>query len=103
MSEQSVTIDPRDNIDDVMDNFDFHKVAQMMEAVNWKWWGSPDTPTEGELRATARKRLIDAHECALKHCEDYSVSSGGFKATCHVDDEGAAFTLFWGEEYTNYY
>ena len=96
------TTDPRDNIDDIMDNFDFARVRKMMTAVKWHWWGNSEAPTDGELRACARKLLQSAHKDTVRHYESYSAASGGFYAKCYIDEDGKAwFQLMWGEEYSN--
>ena len=87
-------MDYQEQIDDIMDHFDFGRVRQIMEAVEWKWGGEGEAavPHESELRACARKHLrslVDQDLC-------YS-ASGGFYAFKHED----TLSLLWGEEYTS--
>jgi hypothetical protein len=98
-------LDIRDIIDDVMDGFDFDKVHRMMTAVNWTWGGEEQSPCISELRASARRNLRRAHECCLKHCEAYTVSSGGFTARVDYDDEVDNFYVYlsWGVDNNNVY
>jgi len=59
-------------IEEIMDTFDFSKIRIAMEALDWKW--SNDIPEEYELRRSARslmKSLIDFKESGF-------ISSGGF-------------------------
>ena len=44
-------------IDEILDEFDFEKVHRVMQALNWKWHGSPDVPSIADLRRTARSLL----------------------------------------------
>ena len=41
-------------IDDIMDNFDFHKVHRVMEFMNWQWSGEV-VPSVSEMRKEARR------------------------------------------------
>ena len=47
----------QEKIDNIMDNFDFSRVAKTMAALGWDWYGLADIPTEPEIRAQARKML----------------------------------------------
>jgi hypothetical protein len=72
-------------IDEIMDEFDFAKVAQHMRATNWQWvrHNSPADPIEyyqpeeRDLRRTARRLLTDI---AGDENENVLLSSGGFTA-----------------------
>ena len=44
-----------DQIEQIMDDFEFHKAEKIMEALDWKW--GKDTPCAAELRKTARELL----------------------------------------------
>jgi len=63
----------QEQIDDIMDSFDFSRVVKMMQATNWTWAGVAGIPEERDLRRGARERLHDA----VKHGESVS---GGFRA-----------------------
>lgn len=63
-------------IDDIMDNFDFNKVAKCMKALNWKWIAVPEgIPEESDIRKAARKLLQGVPETFLKD-ERYSGTGG---------------------------
>ena len=49
----------QEQIDEIMDSFDFEKAQKIMEALNWEWYekGIPDIYS---LRAEARKQLKSA-------------------------------------------
>ena len=66
----------QDMIDNIMDNFDFSRVAKCMEGLEWKWHDVEGIPTEPDIRKSARKLLNTIRET---YTEDrYSVSTGGF-------------------------
>jgi hypothetical protein len=63
-------------IDDILDEFDFGKVMQVMEHLDWKWGGissPPEVPSLGQLRKRARS--------LMKYCighDEYVTATGGF-------------------------
>lgn len=65
-------------IDEIMDNFDFGKVARAMEALEWKWSTEDGmmVPDEPQLRATARRLLNEV----AKGNEGAYTGTGGFMA-----------------------
>lgn len=73
-------------IQNILENFDFHKCRKAMTALKWEWAGR-GVPTIEEIRKSA----IDRLECAIEGClnredhkshkEPYFCSSGGLKAT----------------------
>ena len=63
----------QDIIEDILDEFDFSKVQQVMEHLDWTWHDSDGVPTLGQLRKAARS--------LMKICidyEEYTTASGGF-------------------------
>lgn len=64
------------SLDEIMDWFDFEKVAKTMEALNWKWVSAEEgVPTIGEIRTEARHLLTQVIT------ERITVGTGGFKAS----------------------
>ena len=67
----------QEQIDEVMDSFDFASVEKIMAALDWKWatgeGNKNEIPDEYEIRRSARNRMRDAATAG------YS-SSGGFSA-----------------------
>ena len=89
----------QEQIDNIMDSFEFDKVVKMMEATNWTWASVNGIPTEQDLRRAARERLRDAVESGASSC-------GGFRARREhgVDDihgPWLSFSLQWGPEWSN--
>ena len=63
-------------IDDIMDNFDFSRVAKCMEALNWKWISVPEgIPEEYDIRKAARLLLKSVPETFRK--DERYMGTGG--------------------------
>ena len=78
----------QEQVDNIMDEFEFERVHEMMEAVDWTW-GDDGVPDVRDIRRAARKRLYALRENSYSVC-------GGFTA---MKDEGV-LRLFWGENST---
>ena len=82
-------------IDEVMDNFDFHKVCKVMKFLNWRWATAEEgIPEIWELKREARRLLNECLYEIIKHGEDtWSISTGGFSVhatnykEAEVDDD----------------
>lgn len=73
-------------IDEVMDNFDFSKVAKVMKATDWVWVTTQyEVPEESEIRKRVRELLNVAYDGAIRKEEDYLIGTGGFEATYALD------------------
>lgn len=77
-------------LENVMDNFNFEKVHDVMVELNWCWvnanGGELKVPTVLQLKASARRYLRRAFdECCI-------VGSGGLECSYHppIDDEDPA-------------
>ena len=63
-------------IDNIMDNFDFSRVARCMEVLEWKWCDVPEgVPEESDIRKLARKLMKQVPETFRK--EEYYSGTGG--------------------------
>ena len=87
----------QEQIDEIMDSFDFQKVHKIMEAINWRWHeeGVPDVYS---LRTLARKHLKEAGE--IKGTS----GSGGFTANyteCNVEKPWLRLELYFGLDSIN--
>jgi hypothetical protein len=85
----------RDQIDEIMDYFDFDRVHKVMTLINWRWGLGQDAhvPDKRELRSTARVRLQTA-------CDEYNKNgvfscnySGGLRGECDEDFVKLSFIL----------
>jgi hypothetical protein len=81
----------QEQIDEIMDSFDFQKVHKIMEAINWRWHevGVPDIYS---LRTLARKHLKTAAE--VKGAS----SSGGLTANYTESKSWVRLELYFGLE-----
>lgn len=68
-------------VDEIMDSFDFRKVASVMKHLNWTWHDSKTPPDEYEIRSKARKLMRQAIE------QDESTLSGGFAVAIRSGEE----------------
>ena len=77
----------QNDIDLIMDNFDFGKVYKVMEFLDWKWSGY-DEITEGDIRAYARKQIKLCLYNMLRYGEsEFSIECGGFFVHTHNQTE----------------
>ena len=60
-------------IEEVMDEFDFRKVAEYMKSVEWVWHSTDGVPSESDLRKSVRKTMRD-----LSNKGEHGYYSGGF-------------------------
>ena len=82
-------------IDDIMDEFDFTQVCNVMDYLNWKWAGDNglERVTVDMLKKTAKRLLRDAAESRLRkfkneHWEQGIIhSTGGFQAMAFCDED----------------
>lgn len=78
----------QDKINTIMDNFDFAKVARVMQCLKWTWAMNDgnSVPIESEIRQKARKLLNMVYENQAS-----SISGGGF--TAYYDKEDYSLRL----------
>lgn len=86
----------QEQIDNIMDTFEFDRVQTVMTALDWKWYSHEDIPGIVEIRQSARKTLNTLRQ-------DYRTSgSGGFTAIKDSgEDDGKPWvriSLFFGIE-----
>ncbi len=68
-------------VEAIIANFDFAKVAKVMDVLKWTWDGADESPSIGELRSCARDLLYE-----LINNDSKRVSSGGFTVEKLSDD-----------------
>jgi len=80
-----------DEIDDIMDNFDFDKVHETMTLLGWRWWiretDSIDIPDIPRLRTRARGLMKEAMASSLS---SYRIAIGGFQVD-KTTEEGKTY------------
>ena len=78
-------------IKNIVKNFDFKKVNDVMEYLNWTWVGKPNSPTIENLKKSAKERLKCAYNLAKEEMQPdvtYFSSSGGLKASALCNEVG---------------
>ena len=81
-----------EQIEEIMNNFDFHKVRTVMRVMGWTWHEDEHPPSIGRLRETALKLLTK-----LKDKDSIINSTGGFEA---IKFEEELHLYFCVEEYS---
>ncbi len=72
-----------EQIEDLLDEFDFDKVKRVMDALEWVYHSTPDKQvTIGEIRRMARYLLENAYHA--NPSPEYFTSSGGFDVTRYM-------------------
>ena len=81
--ESKLTHTQKMKIQNIMEDFDFQKVHNVMEQLDWKWTSTkPGVPTIDEMKCEAKRLLIDA--CIEKTC----IATGGFRAVYEECSQG---------------
>ena len=78
-----MTITQQELIDEILDQFDFQKVKEVMDALNWTWGIGTEShvPDIPELRKQAREMLWD-----VIRSKGRMTKTGGFVAEKEDDD-----------------
>ena len=81
--ESKLTHIQKMKIQNIMEDFDFKKVHNVLEQLDWKWTSTkPGVPTIDEMKCEAKRLLIDA--CIEKTC----IATGGFRAVYEECSQG---------------
>lgn len=69
----------QEQIDEIMDNFDFNKVARVMDFLDWKWYLKEyRVPEESEIRKQVRMNLSKVFDYGQGQGRKYTLCTGGF-------------------------
>ena len=73
-------------IDNIMDNFDFSRVAKTLLCLNWKWCMSVDNevPHEYDIRKAARKLMNNIPDTCIK--DRYCTGTGGLQVNAWYEN-----------------
>lgn len=101
--------DPTEDVEEILDYFDFEKVKKVMDHLNWQWWdtGIPEIP---DLRRKARSLLQTVINGIQKTYPndvtgDYYTATGGFYVTAKVYEGDPKIYLrlsFYVSDFDNY-
>lgn len=82
----------QEQIDDIMDNFDFNRVARVMDFLDWKWsLKEYRVPVEPEIRKQVRQHLSKAYDRGQGQGRKYTLCTGGF--ACSYDPQYSELSL----------
>jgi len=76
----------KDDIDMILDEFDFEKAHKVMEFLDWNWQSK--VPTIGDMRRIARRLLNEAAEGDIT-----AIGTGGFQVRKRVEKDKTFLTL----------
>jgi hypothetical protein len=72
-----------EQVEDLLDEFDFDKVKKVMDFLEWHYWDSPDKEVSiGEIRRMARYLLETAY--TADPSPEFMTGSGGFEVTRYM-------------------
>lgn len=87
-------------VDNIIDNFDFDRVHEVMTLLGWTWWNVRGIPSVQDLKKRAGELLTEVWE---KPNDQYCISTGGFHAR---KDSGVLILEFvitdWAEDIADY-
>ena len=77
----------RNEVEDILDEFDFYKVKKVMDFLEWKWYGTDGVPTIGDLRKRARQLILTGIRELLENDNINEVSTGSGGIYAKVSDD----------------
>ena len=86
-------INKKEHIQQIINNFDFQKVYNVMCHLDWTWFDSEKTPTIERLKNNAFSLLKDISDYNGEYEDYYSLSSGSFKAARYEEHLELTFTV----------
>ena len=96
--------DPKNEIEDILDCFDFERVKKVMDFLEWKWASLNDVPEIWDLRKCARNLLTIVCEGVMSKAKnnpdetaEYYTATGGFhaEATIYPDESKVYLKIFF--------
>lgn len=82
-----ITPEIQNEINTIMDWFDFERVHTVMTALDWKWFNSGNhVPLIGEIRGFARDLIRDCVDGMIHNQKaEYSIKCGGFSVRTYKE------------------
>jgi hypothetical protein len=75
----------RKEVKEILENFDFIKVNEVMKFLNWTWFGG-EVPNIAKLIMRASELLEDVYNACEQNKDEYTISTGGFEAEAFYED-----------------
>lgn len=82
----------------IMERFDFGRVQRTMEALNWGWMGEQAPPSMRDIKSTAEDVMRWAVSGYTEGAPFYSTGTGGFTALILRYDAGPRLELNFNVE-----
>jgi hypothetical protein len=91
----------RKEVKEILEEFDFGKVQDVMTYLDWKWWD--EVPTMGKLVVRASEILDEAYSGCESLKEEFTISMGGFHAEAlYIEGRVKLSLKFVLTEWNNY-
>ena len=85
--EYTFSDEVKESIEGLLDCFDFQRVLEVMNALNWSWWFTDGVPEIWDVRKEARQRLKEAVKGLINSGKKrYYSSCGGFLAEAETEE-----------------
>lgn len=89
---------------EMISQFNFYKVREVMRFLDWKWWTNPnDVPTVTEMKVSVYQLYLSAKNSSSKKGKPVSVSSGGFTVTVDRKNHTAILQFVIEESTSGFY
>lgn len=83
--EKELEIKLRSNFEETLNRFDFAKVHDVMEHLDWTWWDSKHTPTQERMIAAVTELFNNTMSRNYEEFTNAYCYSGGFCVTIYND------------------
>ena len=87
----SEVFDLHEDIEVILDYFDFEKCHKVMEFLDWRWFQTNGVPSIGEMRRFARNLINDTVRGLQRETtvtKEYSIECGGFHVSAWQEYPG---------------
>jgi hypothetical protein len=81
----------RKEVKEIIEEFDFGKVQDVMTYLDWKWWD--EVPTMGKLMVRASEMLEEVYSECESNKKEYTISTGGFFAEALYMEDSVKLSL----------
>lgn len=80
-------IEKQELIQEVMQNFNFERVARVMQWLDWKWAIGNKVPSEQELKSFVEKACLRCYDDCLEKSTIGHYITGGFDIRATMEDD----------------